>query len=142
MTLPYAEIILKKGKEKSIENFHPWIFSGAVAQKPETLKDGDPVHVLSAGKEFLATGIFHYSSIAVRILSFRKELLDENFWIEKIKNALALRQALQLYNNNATNAYRLIHGEGDGISGLIIDVYGKHVVMQAHVQGIFNFRKE
>ena len=142
MTLPYAEIILKKGKEKSIENFHPWIFSGAVAQKPETLKDGDPVHVFSAGKEFLATGIFHYSSIAVRILSFRKELLDENFWIEKIKNALALRQALQLYNNNATNAYRLIHGEGDGISGLIIDVYDKHVVMQAHVQGIFNFRKE
>ncbi|MEZ5068784.1 MAG: hypothetical protein R2847_10010 [Bacteroidia bacterium] len=56
----------------------------------------------------MATGIFHYSSIAVRILSFRKELLDENFWIEKIKNALALRQALQLHNNNATNAYRLI----------------------------------
>lgn len=142
MTQTYASVILKKGKEKSLENFHPWIFSGAIAQKPENLQDGDPVYVLSSTKEILATGIFHYSSIAIRVLAFKKVCFDADFWKLKIEEALQLRRDLNLVNSTHTNAYRLIHGEGDGLSGLIIDVYDKHIVMQAHVQGMFNFRNK
>lgn len=134
MSLP--KVILKKGKEKSIQRRHPWVFSGAVYGVTQELSDGDLVDVVDSQNQHLGTGYFSdKGSIVVRLLTFGKEVFTENFWNEKLQSAWNLR--LKLLNLDVTNAFRVIHGEGDGIPGLIIDYYNKNWVIQAHSTGIF-----
>jgi len=131
-----AKVILKSGKEKSIQRRHPWVFSGAVYGVTQELNDGDLVDVVDAQNHHLGTGYFSdKGSIVVRLLTFGDEIFSENFWDEKLKSAWNLR--LKLLNIEETNAFRVIHGEGDGIPGLIIDYYNKNWVIQAHSTGIF-----
>ena len=134
MSLP--KVILKKGKEKSIQRRHPWVFSGAVYGVTQELVDGDLVDVVDSQNQHLGTGYFSdKGSIVVRLLTFGEETFSENFWTEKLQSAWELR--LKLLNLEETNAFRLIHGEGDGIPGLIIDYYDKNWVIQAHSSGIY-----
>lgn len=125
-------IQLKKGKEASPLRRHHWIFSGAIANTDKDLQDGDPVEVFDHQKNKIATGYFNQGSIAVKILAFGNETVDENFYLEKFKTALSIREKAGLLNNPLTNAYRLIHAEGDGLPGIIIDNYNGHVVVQIH----------
>jgi 23S rRNA (cytosine1962-C5)-methyltransferase len=132
----FPKVILKSGKEKSIQRRHPWIFSGAVYGVSREINDGEMVDVVDAKNNHLGTGYFSdKGSIVVRILTFGDETFSENFWNEKLQSAWELR--LKLLNLEVTNAFRVIHGEGDGIPGLIIDYYDKNWVIQAHSTGIF-----
>lgn len=134
----YTKIILKSGKEKSIQRFHPWVFSGAIEAVTKELNNGDIVEVYDSKKQYLATG--HYQdegSIAVRIFSFEKREINEDFWKEKLQKAIYLRETIGLLGSQNTNALRLIHGEGDGIPGLIIDYYNGNAVIQFHAYGMF-----
>ena len=134
MSLP--KVILKSGKEKSIQRRHPWIFSGAVYGVSREINDGEMVDVVDAKNNHLGTGYFSdKGSIVVRILTFGNETFSENFWKDKLQSAWKLR--LKLLDLEVTNAFRVIHGEGDGIPGLIIDYYDKNWVIQAHSTGIF-----
>ena len=135
------KIVLKKGKEASLLRFHPWVFSGAIYAKPEDIEDGDPVEVYNAKDEYLATGHYQNGSIMVRVCSFSKTNLKQNFWTKKIQRALQLRSALNLLEKE-TNCYRLIHGEGDGLPGLIIDIYDKTAVIQCHSIGMYYEREK
>ncbi len=131
-----AKVILKSGKEKSIQRRHPWVFSGAVYGVTQELTDGDLVDVVDSKNQHLGTGyLSDKGSIVVRLLTFGDEIFSENFWDEKLQSAWNLR--LKLLNIEETNAFRVIHGEGDGIPGLIIDYYNKNWVIQAHSTGIF-----
>jgi 23S rRNA (cytosine1962-C5)-methyltransferase len=131
-----AKIILKSGKEKSIERRHPWVFSGAVYGVSREINDGEMVDVVDAKNEHLGTGYFSdKGSIVVRLLTFGKEVFDTTFWTQKLQSAWYLRT--RLFDFNITNAFRVIHGEGDGIPGLIIDYYNKNWVIQAHASGIY-----
>ena len=134
--MTYSQIILNKGKEFSLLRFHPWVFSGAIAKKDQYLKDGDIVEVYSNKLEFLGMGYYACGSIAVRIISFEKTIIDENFWFEKINKAYQYRIQLNILNEN-TNVCRLFFGEGDGAPGLILDYYDGHVVFQAHSWGVY-----
>ena len=132
----FPKVILKKGKEKSIQRRHPWIFSGAVYGVTQELNDGEMVDVVDAQNQHLGTGYFSdKGSIVVRLLTFGEETFSENFWTEKLQSAWELR--VRLLNIEVTNAFRVIHGEGDGIPGLIIDYYDKNWVIQAHSSGIY-----
>jgi 23S rRNA (cytosine1962-C5)-methyltransferase len=132
----FSKIILKKGKEKSIQRKHPWVFSGAVYGVTQELNDGEMVDVVDSNNQHLGTGYFSdKGSIVVRLLTFANETFSDNFWNEKLQSAWALR--LKLVDIETTNAFRVIHGEGDGIPGLIIDYYNKNWVIQAHSSGIF-----
>ncbi len=134
----YTKIILKSGKEKSIQRFHPWVFSGAIEAVTKELNNGDIVEVYDSKKQYLATG--HYQdegSIAVRIFSFERREINEDFWKEKLQKAIYLRETIGLLGSQNTNALRLIHGEGDGIPGLIIDYYNGNAVIQFHAYGMF-----
>ncbi|MDR2929155.1 MAG: class I SAM-dependent rRNA methyltransferase [Cytophagaceae bacterium] len=135
------QIILKHGKEQSLKRFHPWIFSGAIKHLPAGVEEGDLVEVLDAARNFLAMGHYQIGSIAVRIVSFVKENIDETFWTRKIENAYRLRKEAGLAGSCTTNAYRLIHGEGDGIPGLIIDMYAGTAVMQMHTVAMYRLRE-
>lgn len=131
-----AKVILKSGKEKSIQRRHPWIFSGAVYGVSREINDGEMVDVVDSKNNHLGTGYFSdKGSIVVRILTFANEIFTDNFWNEKLHSAWNLR--LKLLNLEVTNAFRVIHGEGDGIPGLIIDYYDKNWVIQAHSTGIY-----
>ena len=133
-----TKIILKKGREDSLLRFHPWVFSGAIAQIVGNPAEGDIVGVFSQGGEFLAYGHYQVGSIAVRVLSFAGEdVLSPDFWMNMIARALRVRVAAGLAGAEATNCYRLVHGEGDGLPGLIIDYYDGVCVMQAHSVGMF-----
>ena len=132
-----ATITLRNGKEQSAKRLHPWIFSGAIAKMSGTPDEGDLVKVYSADGEFLAIGHYQKSSIAVRILSFNDIAVDQNFWNERIASAYNYRKQLGLVNNSETNCYRLIHGEGDNLSGLVIDYYNGTAVVQCHSVGMF-----
>lgn len=133
-----TKIILKKGREDSLLRFHPWVFSGAIAQIVGTPVEGDIVGVFSQGGDFLAHGHYQIGSIAVRVLSFAGEdVLSPDFWRNMIGRALRMRVAAGLADAEATNCYRLVHGEGDGLPGLIIDYYDGVCVMQAHSVGMF-----
>ena len=134
--MTYSQIILNKGKEFSLLRFHPWVFSGAIAKKDQYLKDGDIVEVYSNKLDFLGMGYYAGGSIAVRIISFEKTIIDENFWFEKINKAYQYRIQLNILNEN-TNVCRLFFGEGDGAPGLILDYYDGHVVFQAHSWGVY-----
>ena len=122
-------ITLRHGKEQSAKRLHPWIFSGAIAKMSGTPDEGDLVKVYSADGEFLAIGHYQKSSIAVRILSFNDIAVDQNFWNERIASAYNYRKQLGLVNNSETNCYRLVHGEGDNLSGLVIDYYNGTAVV-------------
>lgn len=130
-------ITLRHGKEQSAKRLHPWVFSGAIAKMSGTPDEGDLVKVYSADGEFLAIGHYQKSSIAVRILSFNDIAVDQNFWNERIASAYNYRKQLGLVNNSETNCYRLVHGEGDNLSGLVIDYYNGTAVVQCHSVGMF-----
>jgi 23S rRNA (cytosine1962-C5)-methyltransferase len=134
-----AEIKLLKGKEHSATRFHPWIFSGAIRAIDGNPSDGDWVRVVDHNQKLLGFGHFQKGSITVRILSFEKFLPDESFWRKKITNAAHQRHHVNL-PNEGTSAYRLIHGEGDGLSGLIVDMYDGVAVIQAHSIGMHRDR--
>ncbi len=141
-TTPSKTISLKRGKEDALQRLHPWIFSGAIARMEGAPQEGDLVRVTSAQGKGLAVGYYGEGSIAVRILSFDADTtIDADFWLKTIQNAFQYRQKLHLTDNPETNCYRLIHGEGDGVSGLIVDIYGVTAVIQCHSLGIFRFRQ-
>jgi 23S rRNA (cytosine1962-C5)-methyltransferase len=131
------KIILKKGKEEAVRRFHPWVFSGAIQSTEGGIVDGDLIEVLDFKNTFLAIGYYNAGSIAVRILSFSKRDIDLNFWIFKIKNAYEYRKNIGVIGSKSTTCYRLIHAEGDGLPGLIIDIYEQVAVIQCHSIGIF-----
>ena len=130
-------ITLRNGKEQSVKRLHPWIFSGAIAKMSGEPEEGDLVQVYSADKEFLAIGHYQKSSIAVRILSFEDRKIDQDFWNERIASAFNYRKQLGLVNNSETTCYRLVHGEGDNLSGLVIDYYNGTAVVQCHSVGMY-----
>jgi 23S rRNA (cytosine1962-C5)-methyltransferase len=130
---------LKHGKDAPVKRFHPWVFSGAIIKQSPNLQDGDWVNVYSSREEFLGTGHFHHGSIAVKIISFEAIESKPAFWEKRIQNAWDLRSLLPLKD---TNAFRLIHGEGDGCPGLIMDLYKDVIVFQAHTIGMHRDRDE
>ena len=134
------KIILKKGKESSLERFHPWVFSGAVAKMTGEPEEGEVVEVYSASGEFIAIGHYQIGSIAVRVLSFEKRAIDKAFIVERLTAAYNMRKAMNLDFSERNNTFRLVHGEGDFLPGLIIDIYGSTAVMQAHSVGMHLMR--
>ena len=136
------QVRLRKGKEESLKRFHPWVFSGAIAQVDEGIAEGDVVRVLTNSGDFIAVGHYQEGSIAVRVLSFSDVLIDDEFWHSRLLSALQTRQAIGIADNPNNNTYRLVHGEGDNLPGLIIDVYGQTAVMQAHSIGMHLCRKQ
>ena len=140
--MSYKRVYLKSGKEESLKRFHPWIFSGAIARVENEPEEGEVVDVYTSEKDFIACGPFQIGSIAVRVLSFVQEPVDRAFWVRKLSCARKVREALGLIGNPQTNTYRLVHGEGDNLPGLIVDIYGKTAVMQAHSAGMHLDRME
>ena len=136
----YKTIVLKRGKEESLKRFHPWIFSGAIAFADNNIEEGETVRVLNADNEFIAIGHFQVGSIAVRVLTFEDIDIDEEFWCERLTSALEMRRLTGIADNPTNNTYRLVHGEGDNLPGLVIDCYGKTAVMQAHSVGMHRHR--
>jgi len=136
-----AKIFLKPGKEQSLKRFHPWVFSGAIGKAEGKPEEGDLVNVYSANGEFLATGHCQVGSIAVRLLTFEQQQIEYNFWKTKIENAWNARKALGLTENSETTVFRLVHAEGDGMPGLIIDFYNGTTVMQMHSVGMYLVRE-
>ncbi len=132
----YKQIYLKRGKEESLKRFHPWVFSGAINRSDEGIEEGDTVRVMTSDGRFIAVGHYQIGSIAVRVLSFHDVAIDAGFWRSRLQAALSMRIAVGIADNPQNNTYRLVHGEGDNIPGLVIDVYGQTAVMQAHSVGI------
>lgn len=130
------KIFLKKGKEASLERFHPWVFSGAVAKMTGEPEEGEVVEVYTASGDFIAVGHYQIGSIAVRVLSFEKRAIDKAFIVERLTAAYNMRKAMNLDFSERNNTFRLVHGEGDFLPGLIIDIYGSTAVMQAHSVGM------
>jgi len=135
-----AKIFLKPGKEQSLKRFHPWVFSGAIGKAEGKSEEGDLVNIYSSQGEFLATGHCQVGSIAVRILTFDEVETDYNFWKTKIEKAWNVRKALGLTENSETNVFRLVHAEGDGMPGLIVDFYNGTAVLQMHTVGMYLVR--
>lgn len=131
----YREIVLRPKKEESLKRFHPWVFSGAVGRKPDLLEEGETVRVLASDGSFLGVGHYQTGSITIRILSFHDEPVDASFYAKRIAQAYRLRKTLHLERPD-NNTFRLVHGEGDYLPGLIIDVYGRTAVIQAHSVGM------
>ena len=139
----YKQIYLKRGKEDSLLRFHPWIFSGAISRIDEGLEEGETVRAMTHDGRFIAVGHFQIGSIAVRILSFRDVEIDDTFWESRLRTAFLVRRAIGVIREwkqdihfSPNTTYRLVHGEGDNLPGLIIDVYGRTAVMQAHSVGM------
>ena len=132
----YKNLYLKRGKEESLRRYHPWIFSGAIQHIEGEPQEGEVVRVLADGGEFIAVGQWQVGSIAVRVLSFEDEVIDAAFWERKIAVAYTLRQVIGVAGRKDNDTYRLVHGEGDFLPGLVVDVYGKTAVMQAHSVGM------
>ena len=139
-----TQIVLRKGRDASLKRFHPWVFSGAVASVKGKVAEGDIVDVISSDGQFLGRGHWQEGSITVRVLTFEDEAIDAAFWEKRISQAFQARQKMPLLNDslNPTDAYRLVHGEGDNLPGLIVDVYGNVAVIQAHSAGMFLQREE
>ena len=144
----YKSVYLKKGKEESLRRFHPWVFSGAIARMDDGLEEGDVVRVIGFDGSFLGVGHVQVGSIAVRILSFHDVAIDDDFWQSRLAAAWQVRQSIGIYrteeasfggehfSQGVNTTYRLVHGEGDNLPGLVIDCYGKTAVMQAHSVGM------
>lgn len=137
-------IILRKGKEESLGRFHPWIFSGAIhhTEGSAPLEEGDIVEVLASDGRFLAIGHWQIGSIAVRVLTFKRQRIDQAFWQKRLAAALDVRRAIGVAGREDNDIYRLVHGEGDNLPGLVIDIYGSTAVMQAHSVGMHVCRNE
>ena len=129
-------VILKKGKEESLQRFHPWIFSGAIQRIEGKPEEGDVVTVFTNDRKFIARGHVQVGSIAVRVLTFKDEPIDRQFWERRIATAYDLRERTGISSREDNTTYRLVHGEGDNLPGLIIDIYGDTAVMQAHSVGM------
>ena len=129
-------LILRKGKDESLKRFHPWIFSGAVHHLEGDPKEGDIVEVLDSEGRFIALGHWQVGSIAVRVLTFNRQKIDFEFWKKRLATALDVRRSIGVAGTSYNNMYRLVHGEGDNLPGLIIDIYGENAVMQAHSVGM------
>ena len=140
--MAYKKVYLKPGKEESLKRFHPWVFSGAIARVEGEPEEGEVVDVYTSKKEFIACGHFQIGSIAVRVLSFRQEVIDRAYWVRRLSVAKDLRRALGLIDNPQNNTYRLVHGVGVNLPGLIFDVYNDTAVMQAHSAGMHIYRME
>lgn len=137
------KIILKRGKEESLKRFHPWVFSGAIARIEGEPEEGEVVEVMTQQGEFIAKGHWQIGSIAVRVLSFsEEESIDGAFWHRRLATAYAMRQQIGIAGRVDNNTYRLVHGEGDNLPGLVIDIYGRTAVMQAHSAGMHLVRME
>ncbi len=141
----YKNIYLKSGKEESLLRFHPWIFSGAISKIEEGIEEGDIVRINKFNGDFIGIGHYQIGTISVRILSFLDIVIDHYFWEEKLRSAICVRQSLGIIrpkvsigseNETVNDIYRLVHGEGDNLPGLIIDVYAKCCVIQAHSVGM------
>ena len=137
--MTYKNIYLKKGKEESLRRFHPWIFSGAIGHMDDGIQEGDVVRLLDNQGAFLAIGHYQQGTIMVRVLSFEDVIIDRTFWNQRLKMAYDVRKSLNLQRDD-NNTFRLVHGEGDFLPGLIIDCYGDTAVMQAHSVGIHRER--
>ena len=138
-----ACVHLRRGKEESLLRRHPWVFSGAIdhiAEGDKALTEGDVVDVITKGGEFIARGHYQIGSIAVRVLTFENEAIDAKWWEERIAHAKALRESLGMVNNADTTCYRLVHGEGDLLPGLVVDIYDRTAVMQCHSVGMYHSR--
>ena len=136
-------IILRKGKEESLGRFHPWIFSGAIHHtEGGTLEEGDIVEVLSSDGRFLAIGHWQIGSIAVRVLTFKRQPINQAFWQKRLAAALDVRKTIGVAGRADNDIFRLVHGEGDNLPGLVIDIYGGTAVMQAHSVGMHVCRME
>lgn len=132
----YKNVYLKRGKEESLKRFHPWIFSGAIHHADKGIEEGEIVRVITADGAFIAVGHYQIGSIAVRVLSFHDECIDISFWRASLESALQMRIAVGIADCPQNNTYRLVHGEGDNLPGLVIDCYGDTAVMQAHSVGM------
>lgn len=130
------KIYLKKNKEESLKRLHPWIFSGAILKMDEGIVEGDVVDVVGYNGEFIGKGHYQIGSIAVRMLTFSEEEIDEVFWQNRLSSALQMRIAIGVADNKNNDTYRLVHGEGDNMPGLVVDCYGKTAVIQAHSVGV------
>ena len=133
----YPKVILKSGKDQSVRRYHPWIFSGAIKKIIGNVNEGDLVYITDNKDEFLAIGHYQIGSIAVRIISFEEKEINSDFWKSKIRNAYELRRKFDLAENENNNVYRLVHAEGDGLPGLIIDYYNGTAVLQMHSIGMY-----
>ena len=138
----YKSIYLKKGKEESLNRFHPWIFSGAIHHMDDNIEEGEFVNIFTASNEFIAVGHYQIGSIAIRVLTFSKVEISYDFWCDRLSSALKMRQNVGIADDNVNNTYRLVHGEGDYLPGLVIDCYGETAVMQAHSVGMHVCREE
>ena len=138
----YKNVYLRKGKEESLLRFHPWIFSGAINHSDNDLQDGETVRVLTASGNFIAVGHYQMGSIAVRVLSFEDEEINHDFWKKRLAAALRMRVVAGIASNPNNNTFRLVHGEGDNLPGLVVDCYGTTAVMQAHSVGMHLCRHE
>lgn len=138
----YKQVYLKPRKQESLLRFHPWIFSGALAGMDDGIEEGEVVRVITHEGQFIAVGHYQIGSIAVRVLSFRDITIDGAFWRSWLEAALLMRQRIGIADNPNNNTFRLVHGEGDNLPGLIIDCYGETAVMQAHSVGMHYCRQE
>ncbi len=136
----YHSVYLKKGKDESLKRRHPWVFSGALSRVDEGIVEGDIVKVVSCEGEILGVGHFQLGSIAVRMLAFEDVEIDESFWSSRLAQALNMRASIGLMENKQGNTFRLVHGEGDLLPGLVIDCYGDTAVIQAHSVGMHESR--
>ncbi len=134
--MEYKKVYLKKGKEESLKRFHPWVFSGAVSHMDDGISEGDVVRVMTSAGDFIAVGHYQIGSIAVRVLSFSDVAVDEEFWTSRISSALDIRRSIGIADNPENTTYRLIHGEGDNLPGLVVDCYNETAVVQAHSVGM------
>lgn len=136
------KIFLKPGKETPVKRFHPWVFSGAVDRYEAGITSGDWVMVCDCKENPLAFGHYQEGSIRIRLNHFSYTAPDQDFYLNKFKNALSLREKSILSKNGKTNCFRFINGEGDGLSGLIVDIYGETAVVQCHSTGIYKDKKQ
>ncbi|MCX4301147.1 MAG: class I SAM-dependent rRNA methyltransferase [Alistipes sp.] len=139
-------IILKRGKEESLMRRHPWVFSGAIdyieAENESEIAEGALVEVYDHARQFIAEGHYQIGSIAVRVLSFEREPIDQTWWNLRFAVAYDVRRTLGLAESAETDCYRLVHGEGDSLPGLVVDIYGRTAVVQCHSVGMYRSRME
>ena len=138
----YKSIYLKKGKEESLNRFHPWIFSGAIRHMDEGIEEGEIVNVYTYSNDFIAVGHYQIGSITVRVLSFSNIEINHDYWCKRLEAAFKMRQSIGIADSLENNTYRLVHGEGDYLPGLVIDCYGETAVMQAHSVGMHVCRED